>query len=223
MYPGAIYIAECPKCKQEISLPSYSSGNTFDQEYWSDGKKVTPSLWCEPWLAKCPFCLGCIWLDEAKTLGKKVEYINFPKKSKRRSLGVNSRPFEYPSEADFFNILYENLPRDKEEYIRFQIWWMANDKYRKPDCKDPVSFSPEQRANMRALSNHFDNDGLMRRLLKVEICRELGEFWPASDLIWDINQEVIFSEKLYDHELNKMLDMQRKALLKKERQVIRYF
>jgi hypothetical protein len=81
-----------------------------------------------------------------------------------------------PSEKEMLNFLTgQELPKEKEFYLRMRCWWKANDAWRHVANAKP-SFSPEQVKNLEALSALFDESLPGHRILKAEIARELGKF-----------------------------------------------
>ena len=69
MLPGPDYIYECPKCQNHVVRGSLTSGNTFGQKLFSDGKTIAPMLPRFPDLTKCPKCKTIFWMHKVKEVG----------------------------------------------------------------------------------------------------------------------------------------------------------
>lgn len=56
----------CPHCDQLVNYSQARSGNTYDAEFWTDGKMDAPMLPSHFDLIVCPHCDGFFWGSEAK-------------------------------------------------------------------------------------------------------------------------------------------------------------
>ena len=163
-YYPALIVRECPHCKAHVVQEETLSGNTIGARIYTDGKREAKMLPDHPRLAKCPFCGGLFWVDEAVKVSFGIEAA----KGKKKVLA--------PSEKEMLNFMAgQTLPEDKEIYLRMRCWWATNDAWRKLSDPKPA-FSPEQVKNLEALSALFDESLPGHRIQKAEIARELGNF-----------------------------------------------
>jgi hypothetical protein len=140
------------------------SGNTIGARIYTDAKREAKMLPDHPWLAKCPFCGGLFWVDEAV----KVSFGFEAAKGKKKVLA--------PPEKEMLNFLAgSTLPQDKEIYLRIRAFWSANDACRSVPNATPA-FSKKQVKNLKALSSILDEAEPGELILKAEIARELGNF-----------------------------------------------
>jgi hypothetical protein len=172
-YFPMMIVRECPHCKAHVVHDETLSGNTFNAKVFTDGKLEAKMLPDHPALVKCPFCKGLFWVEEAEKLGYEIGSamvgINIDFLRRKNAVLV-------PLESDI--ILYlasNNLPKEKEIYLRLRLWWKANDAWRKVPNSNPT-FSPEQVKNLMSLSALLDESLPEHRILKAEIARELGKF-----------------------------------------------
>ncbi|MCU0590280.1 MAG: hypothetical protein MUC57_02245 [Desulfobacterales bacterium] len=163
-YYPALIVRECPHCKAHVVQEDTLSGNTIGAKYYTDGKREAKMLPDHPALVKCPVCGGLFWVQESVEVDVGFEAAE----GKQKVLA--------PSEKEMLNFLTgQELPKEKEFYLRMCCRWKVNDAWRHVANAKP-SFSPEQVKNLEALSAPFDESLPGHRILKAEIARELGRF-----------------------------------------------
>ena len=102
---------------------------------------------------KCPNCKHLFWIGEAQVLGEEEPF---------RLGGVRwpgADDYEAPDENDYIKFAdNEELPAERELYIRIRAWWSANDSHRRqvPHDDSVAGFSVEQEDNLIRLSDLLD-------------------------------------------------------------------
>ena len=163
-YYPVLIVRECPHCNARFVQEDTLSGNTIGAKVYTDGKREAKMLPDHPALVKCPVCGGLFWVQEAEEVDSGFEAAE----GKPKVLD--------PSEKEMLAFLADqNLPKDKEIYLRMRAWWAANDVWRWLPNPKPA-FSKEQVKNLDALSALFDESEPNQRILKAEIAREMGRF-----------------------------------------------
>ncbi len=170
-YYPAMIVRECPHCKAYVVQEDTLSGNTIGAKFYTDGKREAKMLPDHPALVRCPACLNLFWVDEAVHVSSGFEAAN------------GKPPVMAPSEKEILNFLGgPALPKNKEIYLRVRAWWAANDAWRWVPNPKPA-FSEAQVKNIKALSEMFDEEEPIERILKAEIARELGNFEQCMRLL----------------------------------------
>ncbi len=176
MLPGPTVVLKIPTTGTLVKIETLSSGNTFGARYWTDGKREAPMLPDQPWLQRLPRNGEFFWTDECEQFGQEVpwesasEFANVPFaveptiKGYNRALagGIASTPA-------------------KERYIRTRLWWALNDPLR--HGKRRTSKAEMDRDNLHKLLSLLEESDPGDRLMAAELCRELGNFSRASDLL----------------------------------------
>ena len=139
-----------------------------------------------PRLVKCPQCKQPFWLDEAAEVGVIEEY------GRDADDFDGALAYDTLTKADYLTFLKMTyLPAEKERYVRQMAWWCGNDPFREGGSRERERFSPNEEANLAALSELLDEGDPNQRLMKAEIARERGKFDDALQLL-----QAHFSEEL---------------------------
>jgi hypothetical protein len=174
-------LRKCPACEHLIRNYEIVSGNTFGAICWSDGCTDAPMLPDQLELVKCPQCRHLLWIEEEAQALKEL----WGSPEFQRKWPESADP-EVPNENEYVKFANSNeLPRDKEIYVRTRAWWSANDRKRDRDPNDSSEeeFSTEQKTNLLRLRDLLDDVNASDRLMKAEIARELGQFDEALALL----------------------------------------
>jgi len=196
----------CPACAGYFTRSVLTSLHYYgDVLQWSDGKN-------EQWRAglggpagRCPTCLAVVWVDDNITLmnehrephrisplsrlwhlltgdrsGKlrmEREWASLP-----REMREAERLDSLSTAQDYVDALAQLVPLlpDREEYLRRKLWWASNDHLRR-ESGGPALEGQAARANMERLLGLLPTTA--RVLERVELCRQLGRFQEALDLI----------------------------------------
>jgi hypothetical protein len=152
---GPTSVRSCPHCDQLIREDPYISGNTCDDQHWTDGYMEALMLPNLPDIVKCPTCYAVFWINKAKELGdynpaimdsvvndpkwfkeNNPEYWEKLQKDKKKLeheiyLYRNSLNSEGLNEGDYLAFPDNNkLKNEQERHIRTMAWWKANDSNR---------------------------------------------------------------------------------------------
>lgn len=202
--PTKLY--RCPACAGCFTRSGLSSLHFHaDVPEWSDGKN-------EQWWAdigapagRCPTCLAFIWIhDVPEWMPAPVEPRPIGRMSRLWHRLTGDRHGRIRAERewaaldpalknaeslvglrttqDFVDALAQMAPMapDQEEYLRRKLWWSANDHLRQGDA-NPTLDAQAARANMERLLALLSSAA--RTLERVELCRQLGRFREALDLV----------------------------------------
>jgi hypothetical protein len=161
-------------------------------------------------------------MDETRELPTIDQYDLFAPPLQVRSFRRSAMYAREPGEAEYFLVLSDSLPPDRELYLRHQIWWNANDKYRASECVEAVVFSEAQTENLNKLAGLLDDDDPDDRLTLIEIQRELGDFGRAMRLCLALQQELAGSRAKRAEENRRRLNLQAGLCLQHNRRVFRY-
>ena len=189
MMPGATLIKKCSKCQKLIEEETIMSGNTCGAVFWTDGEYYADMLPDTPELVKCPHCRALVWLEDLEVaVGEEMNYHKGFGSPGIEGLDLTmARPYKMPNMNDYFRLLKTQIGNDEREtYLRLRALRAGNDKrrrsehgpgkFRKINGKplEPLSY-PEIK-NMKELICLLDEQNDEERLLKAELCRELGLF-----------------------------------------------
>lgn len=176
MTPGPNQILKTPLTGAIVKITTIMSGNTFGARYWTDGKCEAPMLPDRPWLRLVPNNGELFWTDECEQIGEE-----------ELRDGVNefaNVPFaEEPSIDDYIRALSDSIASslEKERYVRIRLWWAANDPVRQGETTSPPwAGHRDNQINLLALLDELESN---QRLMAAEVCRELGDFARASELL----------------------------------------
>lgn len=202
--PPSLY--RCPACARYFTRSVLTSLHFYeDVLIWSDGKN-------EQWWAgiggpagRCPSCRTVVWVDSntalvrdhwapppvgiwsrlwhmltwdrSGRLREEREWASLPRE-KREAERLDS----LSTVQDYVDALAQIVPLlpDREEYLRRKLWWASNDHLRR-ESGGPALEADAARANMQRLLDLLPSTaGILER---VELCRQLGRFQEALDLI----------------------------------------
>ena len=188
MTPGPIIIRKCSSCGKHISQRTLRSSNTFGARLWTDGKMDAPMLPEQLRLAKCQHCNTLVWIEELQQVGK-IE----PRSSDNPDLAKlrDAKPPDTPTLEEYTDYLDSGVTdKEKERFIRLQIWWGGND-LRREICK-PFSLDSFEAQNLIALTVLLDETYENDRIMKAEAFRELREFDASEELLsMGFNEELM--------------------------------
>ncbi len=178
--PGPILIKQCPECGQYIREQTIASGNTLGQKCWSDGKVEAPMLPEVPRAVLCPGCRKIVWIRElavCEALGGFFAQENF-----RSDVGLAGRAKDWlPLEVnDYLLGLQQDLPEDKESFLRIRLWWCGNDPLRRGEQR---TRSADEIGNMERLIMQLPDDDQKTSLMKADLLRSLRRFGEAEKLL----------------------------------------
>ena len=176
MLPGPTIIKRCSFCSKSIEHYTVASGNTFGATFWTDGKREAPMLPDQPLLLLCPHCNAALWIDELEELGEFEYSENRPNKFN------DAIPCKTPSINNYVTLLERGVgSREKERYLRLQLWWADNGLRRTSATEVPISV--REASNMKALAEMLDEKNADDLVMKAEVMRELGCYDDAKVLL----------------------------------------
>lgn len=208
--PPMLY--RCPRCAGYFTRSVLTSLHFYaDVPSWSDGKNEQWWVGLSRPAGRCPTCLVVVWIDDAAELmpaprepraigalprlwhlltGDRAgrlrdeqEWASLPRaiKDPERLIGLSTT-------QDYVDALAQiaTLPPEREEYLRRQLWWAANDHLRR-ESHTPTLEVDAARANMERLLDLLPSTA--RTLERVELYRQLGCFQEALDLIPSVRSE----------------------------------
>ena len=131
-----------------------------------------------PKVVRCSHCNGIFWVNDAKRIGTSDSFDD----------GADTIPEEW-SEAlpiieldidGYQDALIQGLgsTKEREKYIRIQLWWSLNDLVRYED-KQPKLFRLNEKLfqeNLKLLVELLKDSESTEKIMKAEISRELGDF-----------------------------------------------
>jgi hypothetical protein len=176
--PNEIYT--CPQCGNLIQNKSLMSGNTFDAELYSDGKRIAPMLPEFPNLTDCKKCRNIFWLSKTKKIGE------YSWGDEPNQLWENADYAEFLSVHNYFKAIKANIAENRHEelYIRKRIWWSFNDRLRKGGKLFRfVNEEVRWKENIDRLLELLDIEQIDQKIMVAELHRNLGEFERCLELI----------------------------------------
>lgn len=195
MRKGPSYDYKCPKCSNILTRGSLLSGNTFDAQIFSDGKRIAPMFPEFPDLTKCKRCDTILWLSKLDNIEP------YQWEVENSSKCDNSDEAEFLGIEDYFKVLNNGLAENMQEelFIRQRIWWAYNDRKRNGenlfiDENDEIKW----KENCEKLISLLDQSDLNQRIMISEIKRNLGDFEGCLDMIRNIDNDKLnwMKEKL---------------------------
>lgn len=176
MTPGPNQILKTPLTGALAKITTIMSGNTFGARYWTDGKREAPMLPDQPWLRMVPGTGELFWTDECEAVGEEEPWTG-------NSEFANVPYAEEPAVEDYVRALSDGMASspEKESYIRMRLWWAANDPVRHGKTATPLW--PGHRDNLIRLLALLTESDPHQRLMAAEVCRQLGNFTRASELM----------------------------------------
>ncbi len=168
---------KAPGCRKPVKFSTIASGNTFGAIFWTDGKREAPMLPDEPWLRKAPTEEVLFWSDECE----EIDQIN----SWDGEKGQEWEELEFaeePDEDDYIHAIESGLGDSHQKliYLRMRLWWKGNDRIRREEAE---SLPEEHLENLSALEDLLSMDDANERMMRAEVCRELGKFGEAKRLL----------------------------------------
>ena len=177
MLPAPPEVRCCPACGGRFLHPMIASGNNFGARLWSDGYYDAPMLPSPPPFVFTPCCSRVVALRDARRLGRFD-----PKSPEARDSGLEV--WKVPSLRQLLAALDEvREPRERRGTLLEQLWLRANDRRRR-NRSGPLRGIPGPVA--AALEEFFeltDPDLPAHRLGRAELCRELGRFDEALEIL----------------------------------------
>ncbi len=173
MTPGPNKVLKTTRTGALVKIESLNSGSTAGARFWTDGKRVAPLMPDDSWLRRHPQSGELFWTDECEEVATEVPWGDsneFP--------GV---PFaNEPSLQDLQQVLASGDASDeeKERYVRMRLWWATNDPVRHGE---PAPLKDHD--NLKKLLTLLDQSNANQRLTAAEVCRELGDFDRATQLL----------------------------------------
>jgi hypothetical protein len=160
-------------CKKPVKFSTIASGNTCGATYWTDGKREAPMLPDNPWLRKSPSEGVLFWSDECEEIGSIEGWGSDDEESHPEWEELEFA--EEPDEADYLKAIEEGVgdTPEKLRYLHVRLWWAGNDVIRKDPNKE---LSEEQLHHLGILNTLLSEDDSNQRLMRAEVCRELGKF-----------------------------------------------
>lgn len=182
MIPGPNYIYQCPQCENLISCESIASGNTFGSRQYSDGKRVAPYLPDYPVITKCKKCNTIFWINKLKEVG------TFNRRTADVPEWEQAEAAEFLSITDYFTALETGVAEntDEEIYLRQDILWAFNDRYREGDVSRQGETDVRFTANNAALMQLLDPALEEHRILMAELYRYEGRFDDCMKMLSEI-------------------------------------
>jgi hypothetical protein len=177
MTPGPRIIRVCTACAKYIKQFTWASGNTFGARFWTDGKVKGHMFPASQQFVKCPHCSALVWIYELKEVDRIAprEHIN-----SADYMFKDACPPIMPTMKDTVDFL-ARAPMDKEKelYLRVQIWWAGNDPRRESDTPPPLE--PLEKENLRILAPLLREGGDREWIMGAETFRERGMFKKAEE------------------------------------------
>ncbi len=189
-------LISCPLCDAAARKPTLLSGNDFDAVFWSDGRRVAPSLPLPTPVASCHACNRCFWLDDAAVRPDDPDpplpwwrLVFRPDRRRPLTEWDDAPEVQEPDEAGYLQALARGwtVGEEQERSLRVLVWWRGNDRFR----PDPYGHAPldvpaipdsdadaapwlddARRANMVALMALLDQSA-EDRLMRTELLRQL--------------------------------------------------
>lgn len=188
--PNLVY--KCPKCDTFIENGSLVAGNTFGEQVYSDGKRITPNFPEYPNLTICTKCNHIFKLSKLEPIGS-----YWGNDSGEEWKNVNTAKFLNLDE--YFKALEFEENKSDECFIRFRIWWEYNDRVRNGNKlyesdEDKVKWEN----NINVLMNLLDINNIDDKLFIAELHRSIGNFDECLIIIEsiDLPELAFFKEAL---------------------------
>ena len=194
---GENYIYQCPGCTNKIYRESLMSGNTFDAEYYSDGKRIAPMLPDFPQITKCDHCKTTFWIKEEENIGT-FDFDSFLDPNVKWEKMQEVRFLTIP---EYFEALgmKDKLLVDQERTIRMHIWWAFNDRIRNNrDKEDQLNIqalfqSDAERKlwkeNAYCLEEMLDYKNYKDRMMIADLNRNAEKFDRCMEIILTIEEQ----------------------------------
>jgi len=191
---GPNIIKKCPSCSGLFSQQSYASYNNFGAEWWTDGTVVGLMRPSHPEAGTCPHCMALIWIYEAEKVGEapSIEGRHVSEWSRLQAMTPQSYGQLTKSICNKALKSTKGLTEEKEIYLRFQYWYLANEISRR--CNIPLQFSIKVKRNLRALLRLVEGTEDQGILFRAEIYRQLGDFKESIKLLnYEFKNEYVTS------------------------------
>lgn len=180
MLKGPDTFYKCPKCGNILSKGSVIDGNPLVGTFFSDEKKLSPFDPEYPEIGKCKRCGNLLWLDESNIVGSDKKIILY---NTRILLSQRARFIDI---EDYFKALDLGMGynREKEVYLRKQIWWEHNDRLLErgrmfKDKNDEIKWEN----NLKRLLELLIDEDPTEKIMKAEIYRNLGHFEDCQNVL----------------------------------------
>jgi hypothetical protein len=178
--------------------PTFSSGNTLDAVYYTDGYMDAPMFPQPASLVRCPACKEPLVRRHARILGEVERFgVNlFPEERAERRADpawFRAPRVQAAHEPDYVAVLATHrYPREDEIELRVELMHVCNHARRRlPPHATPPPVSALELANLRKLTALLDPRDGEERVMLAEVRRELGEFDLAASLLnGDFPEEV---------------------------------
>ena len=201
MNPGPPRILTCPHCGKKKEVLTLASGNTFDQELWSDNKKDLPSLPSPSLVQRCPHCEEYFLLSRQT----KEEYGN------GFSTNEGKLPFYLLKEAFEKLALSLEFTDEERQEILFNLIWAYNDRYNSTEESGrTTTLLPEK-------SEEIYYEG------EIEVPHVEGGNWVDDDYYYNDVIDVVINDDSKEEESKNLqkaweekLEEERRELLRKE-------
>ncbi|MBY0436910.1 MAG: hypothetical protein K2W80_01875 [Burkholderiales bacterium] len=105
MMAGPDVYVRCPRCAHVGMYFTFLSGNTFGAKYYTDGRRVAPSLPEVPEVVACLGCEAAFWRDQAEEVAGPWSRMRFPginDGEERDPAIASAKPLKEPDEAGYF-------------------------------------------------------------------------------------------------------------------------
>ena len=200
MYYDKYNIYNCPQCHQKYAILNCGSQNSMGADVYSDGKAYGKMLDDSIDILKCRICENVFWLREIN-YHSSLPVNNSNELSKKDILEQNSFT-DVLKIDDLFEFIRKGHTKNRGEefYVRQNILWMYNDRFR----AQLTFFQSENdkkhwKQNLLRLLNLLQ-DSDYSQLLKAEIYRYLGEFKKSINTLELIKDEenTKFKHKIID-------------------------
>lgn len=188
MQLGPARILICPHCGIKKEIMSLISGNTFNAEYWSDGKRIASMLPEISLIQKCPSCNRYYLIYKQSVIHSEDDEPSFEQ-------GLLS----YPELKEAFAFLKEELINDDELSIRMMLVHGYNDWFYRSEEKHIVTEDEECLFvdNVKHLVALLaDDNTLQAQLLIAELYREIKDFEECDTILNSILQIEGYEEYL---------------------------
>ena len=169
MNPGTAQILTCPHCGAKKEVLSLLSGNTIDQQVWSDNKSIAPMLPRVSFVQKCPSCGGFYLMSR-----QKLEYGD--------DYSFELGDLSYFETKDAWNSLKEtpDLSEGERLTILFMLVWAYNDEFTREKTKPIIQ---DEQDFFYGIIDLLLESQQLDVLLKVELLREAGRFEESKNLL----------------------------------------
>ena len=191
---GPSIIKKCPTCSGLFSQQSYASYNNFGAEWWTDGTVVGLMRPSQPEAGTCPHCMALIWIYEAEKVGETPSIEGRHISEWRQLQAMTPKSYGVLTKSICNRALKstKGLTKQKEIYLRFQYWYLANEISRR--CNIPLTFSIKVKRNLRTLLGLLEGTEDQGILFRAEIYRQLGEFKESIKLLnYEFKDEYVTS------------------------------